>query len=252
MPKVLTVSPDFTPKHIAGWYIFNTWLQQQLDTPIHIDMYDSFDAQRKAIADDKIDLIYANPYDAAMLVREKGFTALVTPLGITDETVIATKVDNKHEHIEDLKEGINIATTDDPDVHMMGMIMLEPADLNENNTNIQETKSYVLVAKQLIQEQADIGFFLKDAYHDLSNFIKDQLKVVISSDIQIIRHVLLAGPELEDQHDKIRSALLNMKANTKGAGVLRAMGMKGWENQSQEDTEFMIDLMDTLTPQKIA
>ncbi len=248
MPKVLTVSPDFTPKHIAGWYIFNTWLQQQLEIAIHIDMYDSFDAQRKAIADDKIDLIYANPYDAAMLVREKGFTALVTPLGIIDEAIIATRSDDQNTRVEDLKEGVKIATTDDPDVHMMGMIMLEPADLNKENTSIQEAKSYVLVAKQLIQGKADIGFFLKDAYHDLSNIVKDQLKVLISSDIQVIRHVLLAGPGLAEQHDKIRNALLNMSSDTKGMGVLQAMGMEGWENQTQEDTEFMIDLMDTLTP----
>jgi phosphonate transport system substrate-binding protein len=34
--------------------------------------------------------------------------------------------------------------------------------------------------------------------------------------------------------------------NVKGQDVLNNLGLQGWEMQSQEDTEFMIDLMDTL------
>ncbi len=246
MPHVLTVSPDFTPKHIAGWYIFNTWLQLQTDLPIHLKLYDSFTEQRDAIADDTIDLIYANPYDAAMLVREKDFTALVAPLGKADETIIAC---NKHypiTNIEDLQENLNIVTTDDPDVHLMGMMLLEPADLNADNTNIQEMSNYVLVAKQLLQNKADIGFFLKDAYNDLSNLIKDDLNILINSEIQIIRHVLLASPKLSKHHNKIKNILIEMSNDAKGASVLTSMGLSGWEDQTQEDTEFMIDLMGAL------
>ncbi len=246
MPYVLTVSPDFTPKHIAGWYIFNTWLQLQADIPIHLELYNSFNKQRDAIAADKIDLIYANPYDASMLVREKGFTALVAPLNKADETIIACNKNYRSNKIEDLQENLTIVTTDDPDVHLMGMMMLEPADLNADNTNIQEMSSYVLVAKQLLQNKADIGFFLKDAYNDLSNLIKDDLNVLISSEIQIIRHVLLASPRLKEYHNKIKNLLINMKNDPKGSNVLSSMGFSGWEAQDQEDTEFMIDLMDAL------
>ena len=76
MTLQLTVSPDFSPDHIAGWYVFNTWLQRKLGVRIHLELYDDFDSQRQAIAANKVDLIYANPYDAAMLVREKGFVAI--------------------------------------------------------------------------------------------------------------------------------------------------------------------------------
>ena len=246
MPYVLTVSPDFTPKHIAGWYIFNTWLQQQLNLPIHVDLYNNFIQQRQAIADDKVDLIYANPYDATMLVRDKGFSALVAPLNKADETVIACNKDYPIDTIEDLKTNINIVTTDDPDVHMMGMMMLEPADLNTENTHIIEKDGYVLVAKALLQGKADIGFFLKDAYYDLSHLIRDDLNVLITSEIHIIRHVLLASPRLQEYHAQIKSLLLAMQDDPKGLGVLKAMGFAGWEDQNQEDTEFMIDLMDAL------
>ncbi|MCK5896214.1 MAG: phosphate/phosphite/phosphonate ABC transporter substrate-binding protein [Cocleimonas sp.] len=246
MPYTLTVSPDFTPKHIAGWYIFNTWLQRQTDLAFHVELYDNFAQQRHAIAGDKIDLIYANPYDAAMLVREKGFTALVAPLAKVDETLIISHKDHPITTIEALQPNIKIVTTDDPDVHLMGMMMLESADLNRDNTKIEEVDSYVLIAKQLMQQKADIGFFLKDAYQDLSPLIKGELNVLISSEIFIIRHILLAAPTLQQQHQHLLSSLLTMKEDEKGLGVLNAMGLTGWEQQTQEDTEFMIDLMDAL------
>ena len=246
MPYVLTVSPDFTPKHIAGWYIFNTWLQRQSDLAFHVELYNSFNKQREAIADNKIDLIYANPYDAAMLVREKGFKALAAPLAKADEAIIACNAEYQINTIEDLQPDLKIVTTDDPDVHLMGMMMLEPADLDKDNTNIEEVDGYVLVAKKLLQQNADIGFFLKDAYYDLSRLIRDDLKVLITSEIFVIRHILLAGPELQQHHQQLQSLLVNMKDDPKGVSVLEAMGLNGWEKQTQEDTEFMIDLMDTL------
>ncbi len=246
MSIVMSVSPDFSPDHIAGWYIFNTYLQRQLEIPIHLELYNNFDEQRQAIANDEIDLIFANPYDASMLVRDKGFMAIAAPEDSADEAIIATRADSDIKQIEDLKEGTRIAHTDDPDVNMMGMIMLEPADLNKDNTTSTTVDSYPLVAKQLLQGNADVGFFLDEAFDNLSGLIKDQMQLLIRSQIFVIRHVLLAGPKLADKHQNLRDVLQNMQNDEKGPGVLKALGFSNWDMQEHEDTEFMIDLMDTL------
>jgi phosphonate transport system substrate-binding protein len=246
MSYVMTVSPDFAPDHIAGWYIFNTWLQQQLDTSIHLELYNSFNEQRAAIADDQIDLILANPFDATMLVREKKFVAIASPENSADEAVIAASASSDIKAIEDLKEGTRIARTDDPDVNMMGMIMLEPADLNTDNTISETVISYPVVAKNLLQGNADIGFFLDESFDNLSGLVRNQLHEVIRSEIFVIKHVLLAGPKIQGHHQMLSEALLSMPNTEKGPSVLKSMGMTGWDIQTQEDTEFMIDLMDTL------
>lgn len=246
MTITLSISPDFSPKHIAGWYIFNTWMQRTLGFTIHLELYDSFEDQRKAFNNDELDLIYANPFDATFLVREKGFKALATPLNRPDEAIIATSVASGIHSIEDLQEGTRIAATDDPDINMMGMIMLEPADLNRDNVQTSTVDTYVLVAKQLLQGQADVGFFLKESYEDLSKIIRSDLEVLMTSDIQVIRHVLLAGPRLEGHRTQLQEALINMRNDARGSSALAGMGLDGWEEQTQEDTEFMIDLMDTL------
>ncbi len=110
MTLQLTVSPDFSPDFIAGWYVFNTWLQRRLGTRIHLELYDDFVTQRQAIAEDRVDVIYANPHDAAMLVREKGYTALAAPRNKPDEVVVAVHADAAAQHVEDLKPGLKIAS----------------------------------------------------------------------------------------------------------------------------------------------
>lgn len=242
----LTVSPDFAPGHISGWYIFNTWLQRQLGVGIHLDLYDSFDRQREAIRSDSFDLIYANPYDASMLVRELGFQALVRPAGKSDEAVIAVSATSGYQTVEDLPAGTVVATTDDPDVHTLGMIMLESADLDSRNVVLQQHPSYVVVAKHLLNGNADIGFFLKDAYDELSALIRSQMRVLVSSQISVVHHALLVGPRMAEYIPHLQQALLNMPANDKGRGVLESMGIERWEPMDAEQTEFMIDLIDTL------
>ncbi len=246
MPYQLTISPDFPPSHIAGWYIFNTWLQKELGVDIHLELYNDFDSQRDAIRADKVDIIYANPYDAAMLVREKGFKAIAHPSKKNDEAMIVVHADNPVEVVEDLQPGIRIAQTEDPDVNLISMIMLEPADLNAENIQLQTVGSYALVAKQLIQNTADVGFFLKDAYEGLTNITTRNLKILVESEIGVIHHALLIGPRLADKRQKIQTLLTDMHNSPKGKNTLTSCGFDNCEALSQEEVEFMIDLMDTL------
>jgi len=246
MTYQFTVSPDFTPDHLSGWYIFNTWLQKAVDLHIHLHIYDDFLQQRNAIEADNVDLIYANPFDAAMLVREKGFRALAKPAGKADEAVICVAEASSYQRVEDLPAGIRLATTDDPDVHLMGMIMLEPANLNAENITTVQCDTYVLVAKELIKQSSDAGIFLEEAFNDLSSIIRRQLRVLVRGQIQLVHHCLMIGPSLQPHRQQLLQALLTMAEDAKGPGVLEALMFSRWEEVEEEEMEFMIDLMDTL------
>src|SRR5690554_7887677 len=126
----ITVSPDFKPDKIAGWYIFNTYLQQAADISLHLNLYDGFEQQRKAIADGQVDLIYANPFDAAMLVNEYNFKPLVKPAGANDECVVVTSADSAFTSIDDLVAGNKIASTDEPAIHIICKCILRPSKLH--------------------------------------------------------------------------------------------------------------------------
>jgi phosphonate transport system substrate-binding protein len=128
----------------------------------------------------------------------------------------------------------------------MGMIMLEPGDLDHSNIVPVTADNYVLVAKQLLKNQADVGIFLAEAYDDLSAMIKSQLKVLVRSQISVIHHALMIGPKLHNQRENIQQLLMAMSADEKGAGVLKSLGFNSWQIVDDEEMEFMIDLMDTL------
>ena len=246
MSYTMTVSPDFRPAQIAEWYIFNTWLQKKLDIAIHLELFDSFEAQRKAINEGRIDLIFANPFDAAMLVREKGFVAIAKPEDQSDEALIAVSVDSEVEDVTNLEAGLQIAKTDDPEVNMIGMIMLEPADLNAGNTQSSVMDTYAIVAKQIMTGKAGAGFFLAEAYENFSGLIQNQLKVLVRSQISVISHAFMVSPDAQEHSDALSAALMSMASDPSTQDVLEGMGFSGWQQQSYEDTEFMIDLMDTL------
>lgn len=241
-----TVSPDFNPSYLSGWFIFNTWLQRQTGEAFHLDLYDDFDLQRQAIAEDKFDLIYANPYDASVLIREKRFVPIASPAGKSDEAMIVVAANNEIDTVEGLSTGLRIAATKDPDVNMMCMIMLEPADLNRQNTITQHRDTYVLLAKDLIRGEADVGFFLEETYNNLSRIVKSQLKPLVQSQIQVINHVLLLGPALQHRQVDIQQALLAMADTVAGQSLLESLSFTAWDKVEPEDAEFMIDLMDTL------
>ncbi len=246
MTYQFTISPDFTPGHLSGWHIFNTWLQKRLGEHIHLELYDDFEDQRQAIKSDKVDLIYANPYDAAFLVREKGFRPVAKPASKSDEAVIAVNTEYFAQTVEDLKPGTRIASTDDPDIHLMSMIMIEPANLSADNIARKTCGSYVLVAKALLTGDSEVGFFLASAFDDLSSMVRKQLRPLVSSQIQLVYHALLVGPGLADRQQDISQALLEMADDPKGTGVLESLSLACWEKMDEEEMEFMIDLMDTL------
>jgi len=247
MTLIFTVSPDFNTKYLPGWFVVNTLLQRQTGEGIHLETFDDFDSLHQAMRDDKIDLIYANPFDAARLVRDHGFVAIARPQGRPDEAIIASSATGPITAIEDLKPGTRIASTDNPDVHMMGMIMIEPADLDHSNVSVQLRPNYVLVAKSLLNNDADVGFFLAETFDELSETVRKTLRVLVRSQIYVISHVFLMHPRVAAKFDAFRTALLAMDTDPKGQMALDDVGIKKWEPVEQEDVEFMIDLMVALT-----
>ena len=251
MPFNMTISPDFKPDLISGWYIFNTWLQKQLDISIHIELVNDFNELSQAIDEDRVDLIYANPHDISKLVRHKQFTPIVQPSGRQDETIIVSNINSAITAIEDLKPGLSVATTDVPDVNTLGTIMLEPADILPDDINFVPCENFITVAKKVIQGQADIGFLLADAYQEFSSLVKKQLRSLITSDIHLLHHGLLVSPRFPDP-GKLQEVLLSMHNDSANKTMLESLEISQWEPMDREETEFLIDLLETLTPRKQA
>ncbi|HHO59222.1 MAG TPA: phosphate ABC transporter substrate-binding protein [Thiotrichales bacterium] len=246
MPYTMTVSPDFKPDLVSGWYIFNTWLQKTLGEAIHLELVNDFRELGTMVDKDAIDLVYANPFDMTKLIREKGFTPLAKPVGKVDEAIIITCADSEVSAVEALQPGLVAAVTDTPDVNMVGVMMLESADIYAGDIDMLHCSNHVTVAKKVIQGEAQVGFILADAYDELSSLVKKQIRALMRSRIELLHHTLLAGPALAEKSDAIRQALLSLHRDEKGRALLDSLAFEQWTLMENEEAEFMIDLMDTL------
>ncbi len=246
MTLQFTVSPDFGPELLPSWYVVNTLLQHATGQAIHLETYQSFAEQHEVLESGQIDLIYANPADTASLVRDHGFVPVARPSNRPDEALIAVPAASPYQAAEDLPASLRVATTDDPDVTMICMIMIEPADLDASTVTTIQRENYVLVAKSLLDGNVDAGFFLTDAYEGLSGLVRQGLRPLVSSAIDVIHHAFLVGPRLAERRDEMTRLLLELDQSPKGQLAFSELGISPLVAMPAEEAEFMIDLMDTL------
>ena len=241
------IAPDFAPERFAGWHMLNTTLQRRSGIGLHLLTPASAHEQSDLLAAGKADLVYANPFDATDMIRTQGYIPFARPARRYDEMVIASGGESGITRVEDLKPGCRIALTENRDVKLIGLRLLEPADLNESTIQWVPVDSYQAAARLAIKGEVQAAFFLADAFASLTRLSRSQLKVLVESAISDISHVVLAHPRVAENLPAIEKALLGL-GQTQGDGdVLDALGLpNGFEAMTQEDAEFMIDLMDTL------
>ena len=240
------IAPDFSPERFAGWHMFNTLLQKRADIAVHLVTPASHSEQEQILNKEMVSVIYANPFDAARLIREKGYRAIARPIGKANEMVIASAANSEIKTLDDVKKGQTVAMADNQDVFLIGMRLLEAVDIADGDLLVDVTETYQAAARHVIQGKADIAFFISEIYHGLSKLTKSQLNVLIESDLAEISHIVLVKSDFERASD-IEQVILSLQNDAEGQAVLNELGFtQGFKPMSEEEAEFMIDLMETL------
>ena len=240
------IAPDFSPEYFAGWHMLNTLLQKQADIHMHLLTPNSYVEQEQMLEGEDIALIYANPFDAAKLIRQQGYRAIARPIGKSDEMVVASSIKYDITTLEDIKAGSKVAMADNRDVKLIGLRLLEAVDLLEEDLKFVITENYQAAARQVIKGEAEIAFFLAEMFNSLSKLTKAQLNVLIESDLADISHVLLIKDTFE-QAQVLEDVILSLHDTPEGRSILADLAMSdGFEPMDVESAEFMIDLMETL------
>lgn len=242
----MLIVPDFSPDRFAGWHMFNTLIQKRANLNMHLNIPASHAEQEQVIGAGDIQVIYANSFDAATLIREQGYRAMARPIGKSDEMVIAAATNSDINSLEDIKAGATVAMADNRDVKLIGLRLLEAVDIEESDLSWDVTETYQAAARKVIKGDAQAAFFLAEVFHGFSRLTKTQLSVLIESDLADISHVLLIKDDFPDT-EIFMDAILNLHNDDDGKEALAELGMpQGFEAMDEEDAEFMIDLMQTL------
>lgn len=241
------IAPDFPPERFTGWHMFNTLLQRKINTDVHLYTPADHEEQTALLELGKIGLIYANPFDATELVREKGFLPVVKPINKFDEMVIATHLETDYQHSDDLPKGCSILVTDSRDVRLIGLRLLESAPLLEDEIEWKHASTYQAAARRLIEGEADAAFFLASAYYEFSPSTQKKMRPLMESRLNELSHVVLLRPDLLFHLTAVKRAFMDMKNDANAQSILEDLGLnEGFEDLTMEEAEFMIDLMETL------
>ncbi|MBD3613646.1 PhnD/SsuA/transferrin family substrate-binding protein [Kingella kingae] len=240
------IAPDFAPESFAGWHLLNTLLQKITDNPIRLITPTGHREQMDILRNQKVTLVYANPFDAAQLVREQGYLPLVKPRAYSDEMLITSYADSPYQHSDELKAGCKILVTENQDLRLLGLRLLESANLTEQDIEWIEVDTFQEAARLLINQEADAAFFLVSTYLHFMPNTRQQMKTLMQSRIGDLCHVILLHPDDTELHDFFRDTFIQIGNTDDGEKVLQDLDMRGFDAVSQEDMEFMIDLMETL------
>lgn len=241
------IAPDFPPEYFAGWHFMNAHLQKSLGINIHLLLPASTDEEQQAIDHNKVDIIYANPFDAAKLIREMGYLAVAQPINRYDEIVIAAAQNSNIKTLADIKAGTKVLATENHDVKLLALRLLEAVDAQENDLVWEKCDSFIAVANGLIKKRGDIGLFLASAYKKLSKITLNNLQPLIESKINDLNHVILIHPRQVDLLGMLQQVLCQLNQTKEGLVILEDLGLKdGFSKVNQEDAELLIDIIETL------
>lgn len=243
----LMVVPDYLPDQFSTWYLLNNYLQKSCNQNIPLLMPESFQEVADIQAKEPVGMLYVNPFDAGQYVREQGYLPVVRPKNKFNEVVIVCADKAPLKAVEDLQGDVRLVLSHNQDANFIGMRLLEPAGLSEQQWKTEYKDNFLMVTSALIRDQADIGVIQADVFASFNALTQKQLRVLLKSKINELSHVWLIHPSLADQIDAIRAPLVDMINHDEVKTILNDLGLpEGFEALDDETMEFMIDVVDTL------
>lgn len=243
----LMVVPDYLPDQFSTWYLLNNYLQKKSDQNISLIMPPSFDEVTAQQEKEKVSMLFVNPFAAGNYVREQGYLPLVKPKNKSDEIVIVAAADSDINAIEDLSDTVELALSNNEDANFIGLRLLEPANLSDDELVIKRKDNFLMVASGVIRHHAKVGIIQSDVYDSFNSVTKNQLKVLLKSRINEVEHVMLYHPDAVANAELIKDVLCKMAEDADGANIVKALNFpEGFTALSEEEMEFMIDVVDTM------
>lgn len=240
-----TVDPNYSGKNLPGWFLMNTFLQRHLGQVMHFQPQDDFDSSRAAVLSGNYDLVYANPFDWVQYQQKLGFLPIVKPLNHFDEVYLCAPAADSIHHAEDFPGRIRIASAHPSTlVHMVGLFLMDKADIDRARLDFVFTGSYQGVLKALLQGQADLGFLFNEVYSSASKLVRERLRVIDRSDDAFAFHAFCVGPRLMPQRELLTDLLTGMDQELRGKNLLEDLGFSGFEAVTEDEIACLATLAD--------
>lgn len=221
----LLITPDFSPEFFANWHMFNTQLQRALDTTIHLQTPAGYREQQELLDSETVALVYANPFDAGSLMRDKGYIPLAKPDLPSDQVLVVANAQSAFATLDDLPADSRVLITANRDMESIGLDVLQGTAITADTVQWLHARTFTELARRLMANEAEIGLFLASSFRGLNTGTQGSLKILFETEFEDFGHVMLLHPDFADQADKLRAALLNMAQSPVSRMTLADLGM---------------------------
>ncbi len=246
MTLQFTISPDLNPKATASWFLLCRCFSRLLEQPCCLRLFNDFDGLDRALQNDEIDLIYADPLSMAFLVREKDYLPVAQAKDCTDEVLVVVNNRSAVQSVDDFRYPMAVATTRVPDVQAIGCRLLGANYLLASDLSISTKPSPAAVAKAVLQNEVDAGFFLRETFDAMSALVRSLLRPVASGQIQAARHAFLVRPRYAHLKELLLEGFESMRVDPQHHVLLRELGLAHLSRMSFEEAEMTSNLLNNL------
>ena len=218
----LLVCPHDTATNPDKWYRFAQFLTRSIEASVQFEKSMDFPEFHKELTTGG--LIYANPQDSLVLIKDHDYTPLVRPSNLFDEIVFVANMELENPCLDDLREN-NVISVNSMMVTRVGIKYLY--EKNIKPASIVSRPSWMAVAKSIFRCEEEYAFLYKDFYLCLNSLSRSGLRNIGETDDGTIHHNILIAPKFLEFAETIMDNLVEMhEQDTRSTGVLTDLGIK--------------------------
>lgn len=226
-----------------------TYLSEELDREVKLDVYPNYNGVVEAMNYDKIDMAYLGPLTFVIANANSNAQAIITSLVDGEpfyRSYIITHADNPWNSLEDLLENpeeIDFAFGDPnstsgsliPSIELQDRGVYESQQENDFNS-VRNTSSHDATALSVLNKQVDAGAIDSAIYNQLVESGKidgEQIKTIWESE-ELFQYPWAVRESIDEETvDKLQEAFLAIEDQV----ILDAFGASGFTEATTEDYE---------------
>lgn len=241
-----SVSPYLLHNNKTVWAEFDHLLRKKAGLSPRFKKHSSARAFKKDLSNGQLGLIYADPYHASILLRNHGYLPIARALGQYDEALVVVQSDSTILDIQDLKPKMYLSISVEPTNRLLGRLLLQPADINEDDMVCRYHRTQKSVIRDLILDKTDVGVMSTSNFDRLQPKIKEKLRILVRSQAYLFSSLWMLSPNSTEQYPVLARTFKRMHRNRVGSKILQTFNTQSWLHVELIKAEEMADLLNML------
>jgi|GEM_PF-6602495 len=241
-----SISPYLLDNNPFKWADFENLLRKKSNLSLQLKKHASTRSFKIDLGNEELGLVYADPYHAALLLRQHGYRPIARAMGQYNEALVVVQADSSLMDIQDLQPHMYLSISVDPTNRLLGRLLLQPVNIDEDDMVCRYHRIQKSVVRDLILDKTDAGVISSSYFDRLQPIIKSKLRIIVRSQTYLFSALWMLSPKNTEQYAILARTFSQMHKNKTGSKILHALHTHSWLQVEQFKAEEMAYLMGML------